>query len=219
VSLVTGQVAQNMIKAFFFQLQEIGKGGSRPKGFDHYTTKKVGILGAGMMGAGIAYSSAMSGIEVVLKDISEEAAAKGKAYSENLLKKRVAKGAMTQEKMDKVLSLIKPTASADDLEGCDLVIEAVFEKRELKATVTKEAEAKMLATGVMASNTSSLPITGLAEASVRPDKFIGLHFFSPVDKMPLVEIICGKQTSPETLAKALDEVAEGLEQVARRTRE
>ncbi|HVK98458.1 MAG TPA: 3-hydroxyacyl-CoA dehydrogenase NAD-binding domain-containing protein [Dongiaceae bacterium] len=205
-SLAIGPVAKNMIKAFFFQLQEISKGGSRPKGFAPHTTKKVGILGAGMMGAGIAYSSAMSGIEVVLKDISQEAADKGKAYSENLLKKRVSKGAMTQEKADKILSLIKPTANADDLAGCDLVIEAVFEKRELKAQVTKEAEAKMLATGVFASNTSSLPITGLAEASVRPANFVGLHFFSPVDKMPLVEIICGKQTSQETLAKALDYV-------------
>lgn len=203
-SLVVSPVAKNMIKAFFFQLQEIGKGASRPKGFAPHTTKKVGILGAGMMGAGIAYSSAMSGIEVVLKDVSQESADKGKAYSENLLKKRVAKGAMTQEKANQVLALIKPTTSADDLAGCDLVIEAVFEKRELKAQVTKEAEAKMLATGVMASNTSSLPITGLAEASVRPANFIGLHFFSPVDKMPLVEIICGKQTSPETLAKSID---------------
>ena len=205
-SLAIGPVAKNMITAFFFQLQEISKGGSRPKGFEHHSTKKVGILGAGMMGAGIAYVSAMAGIEVVLKDVSEENAAKGKAYSENLLKKRVSRGQMDQAKADKVLSLIKSTANADDLAGCDLVIEAVFEKRELKATVTKEAEAKMLETGVMASNTSSLPITGLAEASVRPDKFIGLHFFSPVDKMPLVEIICGKQTSPETLAKSIDYV-------------
>jgi 3-hydroxyacyl-CoA dehydrogenase/enoyl-CoA hydratase/3-hydroxybutyryl-CoA epimerase len=203
-SLAVGPVAKNMIKAFFFQLQEINKGGSRPKGFEHYTTRKVGILGAGMMGAGIAYVSASAGIEVVLKDVSQEAADKGKAYSENLLKKRMAKGKMTQEKMDKVLGLIKPTANAEDLAGCDLVIEAVFEKRELKAQVTREAEANMLDSGVMASNTSSLPITGLAEASVRPDKFIGLHFFSPVDKMPLVEIICGKQTSPETLAKSVD---------------
>ncbi len=205
-SLAIGPVAKNMITAFFFQMQEISKGASRPKGFEQYTTKKVGILGAGMMGAGIAYVSAMAGIEVVLKDVSVENAEKGKAYSQNLLAKRVAKGAMTQEKMDKVLGLIKATGSAEDLAGCDLVIEAVFEKRELKAMVTKEAEAQMLATGIMASNTSSLPISGLAEASVRPDKFIGLHFFSPVDKMPLVEIICGKQTSPETLAKSLDYV-------------
>ena len=205
-SLAIGPVAKNMITAFFFQLQEISKGGSRPKGIERHKTAKVGILGAGMMGAGIAYSTAMSGIEVVLKDISEENAAKGKAYSEKLLAKRVSRGQMTQEKADGVLSLIKPTADAADLEGCDLVIEAVFEKVELKAQVTKEAEANMLETGVMASNTSSLPITGLAEASVRPANFIGLHFFSPVDKMPLVEIICGKETSPETLAKSIDYV-------------
>jgi 3-hydroxyacyl-CoA dehydrogenase/enoyl-CoA hydratase/3-hydroxybutyryl-CoA epimerase len=205
-SLAIGPVAKNMITAFFFQLQQISKGSSRPKGIEKYTTQKVGILGAGMMGAGIAYSSAMSGIEVVLKDISDEAAAKGKAYSEKLLAKRVSRGQMAQEKADAVLALIKPTASAEDLAGCDLVIEAVFESQDLKATVTKEAEAQMLETGIMASNTSSLPITGLAQASVRPANFIGLHFFSPVDKMPLVEIICGKETSPETLAKSLDYV-------------
>jgi len=205
-SLATGPISTNMIKAFFFQLQQISKGSSRPKGIDQYTTKQVGILGAGMMGAGIAYSSATSGISVVLKDISEEAAAKGKAYSEKLLTKRVSRGQMSQEKADAVLALIKPTANAEDLQGCDLVIEAVFEKQELKAAVTQEAEAQMLASGIMASNTSSLPITGLAHASCRPANFIGLHFFSPVDKMPLVEIICGKETSDETLAKALDYV-------------
>ncbi|MBA57414.1 MAG: 3-hydroxyacyl-CoA dehydrogenase [Pseudomonadales bacterium] len=205
-SLATGKVATNMITAFFFNLQQISKGGSRPQGFDKYTTKKVGILGAGMMGAGIAYSSAMAGIEVVLKDISEENAQKGKDYSKKLLDKAVSRGKMTQEKADGILSLIKPTANAEDLQGCDLVIEAVFEKTELKAAVTQEAEAQMLETGVMASNTSSLPITGLAEASCRPANFIGLHFFSPVDKMPLVEIICGKQTSDEALAKSIDYV-------------
>ena len=205
-SLATGPVATNMIKAFFFQLQQISKGASRPKGFEHHTTKKVGILGAGMMGAGIAYSSAMSGIEVVLKDVSDENAQKGKDYSKKLLDKAISRRKMTQEKADGILSLIKPTANAEDLQGCDLVIEAVFEKTELKAAVTQEAEAQMLETGVMASNTSSLPITGLAEASCRPANFIGLHFFSPVDKMPLVEIICGKETSDETLAKALDYV-------------
>lgn len=204
--LAVGAVAKNMITAFFFNLQDINKGSSRPDGFDKYTTKKVGILGAGMMGAGIAYSSACAGIEVVLKDVSQENADKGKAYSEKLLGKKVAKGRMAQEKMDSILGLIKPTAEAADLEGCDLVIEAVFENRDLKATVTKEAEAAMLATGVMASNTSSLPITGLAKASERPANFIGLHFFSPVDKMPLVEIIRGKETSDETLAKSLDYV-------------
>lgn len=205
-SLATSQVAKNMITAFFFQLQDISKGKSRPQGIDRVKFAKVGILGAGMMGAGIAYSSAMSGIEVVLKDVSEENAAKGKAYSEKLLAKRVSRGRMAQEKADEVLARITPTANAADLEGCDIVIEAVFEKVELKAQVTKEAEAHMLNTGVMASNTSSLPITGLAEASERPANFIGLHFFSPVDKMPLVEIICGKETSDETLAKSIDYV-------------
>ena len=206
VSLATGQVAKNMITAFFFHLQEINKGASRPKGIAPSSVKKVGILGAGMMGQGIAYSSAMSGIQVVLKDVSLEGAQKGKAYTETLLGKRVKSGKMAQEKADGILALIHPTANAEDLAGCDLVIEAVFEKRELKAAVTKEAETFMDPNGIMASNTSSLPITGLAEASVRPEKFIGLHFFSPVDKMPLVEIICGKQTSPETLARALDYV-------------
>ncbi|MCG8673653.1 MAG: 3-hydroxyacyl-CoA dehydrogenase NAD-binding domain-containing protein [Pseudomonadales bacterium] len=205
-SLAVGQVAKNMITAFFFQLQDINKGKSRPDGYDRVKFTKVGILGAGMMGAGIAYSSAMSGIEVVLKDISDENAAKGKAYSEKLLAKRVSRGQMTQEKADGILARITPTANAEDLEGCDIVIEAVFEKVELKAQVTKEAEAHMQATGVMASNTSSLPITGLADASERPANFIGLHFFSPVDKMPLVEIICGKETSDETLAKSIDYV-------------
>ncbi|CBL46623.1 3-hydroxyacyl-CoA dehydrogenase [gamma proteobacterium HdN1] len=206
VSLATGQVSKNMINAFFFNLQEINKGASRPKGVPVKPVKKVGILGAGMMGAGIAYVSAMSGIEVVLKDISDENAQKGKDYSVKLLAKRVSKGQMTQEKADGILAKIKPTGNAADLAGCDLVVEAVFEKRELKASVTKEAEAVMDANGTFASNTSSLPITGLAEASVRPEKFIGLHFFSPVDKMPLVEIICGKKTSQETLAHALDYV-------------
>jgi len=204
--LAIGPVSTNMITAFFFNLQQINKGGSRPQGIEKYTTKKVGILGAGMMGAGIAYSSAMAGIEVVLKDISDENAQKGKDYSKKLLDKAISRGKMTQEKADAILGLIKPTANAEDLQGCDLVIEAVFEKTELKAAVTKEAEAQMLETGVMASNTSSLPITGLAQASCRPANFIGLHFFSPVDKMPLVEIICGKETSDEALAKSIDYV-------------
>lgn len=205
-SLATGQVSKNMITAFWYNLNAINAGGSRPKGFEKYTTKKVGVLGAGMMGAGIAYVTAISGMEVVLKDVSVEAAEKGKAYSEGLLKKRVSKGKMTKEKMEEVLSKIKTTADAADMAGCDLVIEAVFEDRELKAKVTKETEAVMEATGTFASNTSTLPITGLAQASVRPKQFIGLHFFSPVDKMPLVEIICGKETDDATLAKAFDYV-------------
>lgn len=206
VELTTSQIAKNMIGTFWFQLNEIKAGGSRPNGIDAYTTKKVGVLGAGMMGAGIAYSTAMSGIEVVLKDISVEAAEKGKAYSEGLLKKRVSRKQMTQEKADSVLALIKPSANAEDLDGCDLIIEAVFENRELKAKVTQEAEQFMAKDGVFASNTSTLPITGLATAAKDAQKFIGLHFFSPVDKMPLVEIIKGEQTSDETLARAFDYV-------------
>ena len=205
-SLAVGQVSKNMITAFWYNLNAINAGGSRPKGFDKYTTKKLGVLGAGMMGAGIAYVSAISGIEVVLKDVSVEAAEKGKAYSEGLLKKRVSKGKMTKEKMEEVLSKIKATDSAADMEGCDLIIEAVFEDRALKAKVTQEVESVMLAEGTFASNTSTLPITGLAQASARPKQFIGLHFFSPVDKMPLVEIICGAETDDATLAKAFDYV-------------
>jgi 3-hydroxyacyl-CoA dehydrogenase/enoyl-CoA hydratase/3-hydroxybutyryl-CoA epimerase len=140
----------------------------------------------------------------VLKDVSQESADKGKAYSESLLKKRVSKGKMTKEKADEVLSRVKATASAADLKDCDLIIEAVFENRELKAKVTKEAEEQMNPAGVFASNTSTLPITGLSAASARPKNFIGLHFFSPADKMPLVEIIVGKDTSDETLARAFD---------------
>lgn len=204
--LVTGQVAKNMIGTFWFQLNEINAGKSRPQGFPQSQTKKVGVLGAGMMGAGIAYVSAAAGIKVVLKDVSIEAAEKGKAYSAGLLDKRVSRGKMTAEQRDAFLARIKPTASEADFEGCDLIIEAVFEDRALKGKVTAAAEAVALADAVIASNTSTLPITGLATAVAKPEKFIGLHFFSPVDKMPLVEIIRGEKTSDETLARAFDYV-------------
>lgn len=207
-SLATGKVSKNMITAFWYNLNAINAGGSRPKDFPKYVTKKVGVLGAGMMGSGIAYVTAISGMEVVLKDQTVEKAEYGKSYSEKILKKRVQQGKMTQEAAQAVLDRIKTTDNAADVAGCDLIIEAVFEDRNLKATVTKESEAVMDATGVYASNTSTLPITGLAEASVRPDKFIGLHFFSPVDKMPLVEIIMGEKTSDETLSRAFDYVAQ-----------
>ncbi|MGO1692806.1 MAG: 3-hydroxyacyl-CoA dehydrogenase family protein, partial [Marinobacter sp.] len=163
-------------------------------------------LGAGMMGAGIAYSTASRGMDVVLKDISLESAEKGKSYSENLLAKKVSRGSMTEEKKADVLGRIKATDSAADLEGCDLVIEAVFEDSDLKAKVTAEAEPKLVKNGIFASNTSTIPITQLAKASDKPENFIGLHFFSPVDKMMLVEIIVGDQTSDETLARAFDYV-------------
>jgi 3-hydroxyacyl-CoA dehydrogenase/enoyl-CoA hydratase/3-hydroxybutyryl-CoA epimerase len=204
--LTTGQVAKNMIGTFWFQLNQINAGSSRPQGPAPYVTKKVGVLGAGMMGAGIAYVSAAAGIEVVLKDVSIEAAEKGKAYSAKLLDKKVGRGQMTAEKRDDFLARIKPSASEADFAGCDLIIEAVFEDRNLKAKVTAAAEAAALPDAVIASNTSTLPITGLATAVQKQDKFIGLHFFSPVDKMPLVEIIKGANTSDETLARGFDYV-------------
>ncbi|MBC6675728.1 MULTISPECIES: 3-hydroxyacyl-CoA dehydrogenase NAD-binding domain-containing protein [Acinetobacter] len=204
--LATGQVSKNMIGTFWHGMNAIKAGASRPKDVAKWQASKVGVLGAGMMGAGIAYSTAIKGVPVVLKDVSAENAEKGKAYSQKLLDKKVSQGRMTAEKRDQVLSLITATASAEDLKGCDLIIEAVFENQELKAKVTQEAEAFLAEGGVMASNTSTLPITGLAKASKDQANFIGLHFFSPVDKMQLVEIIKGKNTSAETLAKAYDYV-------------
>ncbi|WP_309045571.1 3-hydroxyacyl-CoA dehydrogenase NAD-binding domain-containing protein [Marinobacter sediminicola] len=204
--LVIGQVAKNMTGTFWFQLNDINAGGSRPEGVEKETFKKVGVLGAGMMGAGIAYSTAIRGIDVVLKDVTVEGAEKGKSYSENLLSKQVSRGRMTEEKKAEILGRIKATDSAADLEGCDMVIEAVFEDSDLKAKVTAEAEPKLANNGIFASNTSTIPITQLAEASAKPENFIGLHFFSPVDKMLLVEIIVGEKTSDETLARAFDYV-------------
>ena len=204
--LVIGQVAKNMTGTFWFQLNAIKAGGSRPDGVEKETFRKVGVLGAGMMGAGIAYSTATRGIDVVLKDVSVENAEKGKSYSEKLLAKKVSRGRMSETQKAEILGRIKATDSADDLEGCDLVIEAVFEDSELKARVTQEAEPKLVNNGIFASNTSTIPITQLAEASANAENFIGLHFFSPVDKMQLVEIIVGEKTSDETLARSFDYV-------------
>lgn len=202
--VVTGQIAKNMIGTLWFQLNEIKAGLKRPQSVAPFKAGKVGILGAGMMGAGIAYACVSKNISVVLKDVSVETAERGKAYSEKLLAKKVARGFINEEEKARILQLIHTTDNSADLKDCDLVIEAVFEDRELKAKVTAEAESQLPESTVFASNTSTLPITGLAQASVRPENFIGLHFFSPVDKMPLVEIICGKQTGQETLAKAFD---------------
>jgi len=204
--LMTGQVARNMITAFFFNLNAIKSGASRPKDVPKWKAAKVGILGAGMMGAGIAYVNATRRIPCVLKDVTLDQATIGKGYSAKLLEKRIKQGRSDAAGASQTLELIKPTAAADDLAGCDLVIEAVFENRELKAQVTKEAEPKLAADGIFASNTSTLPITGLAQASQHPDRFIGLHFFSPADKMQLVEIIVGKATADATLARAFDYV-------------
>ncbi|BBH34595.1 3-hydroxyacyl-CoA dehydrogenase NAD-binding domain-containing protein [Pseudomonas sp. St290] len=202
--LATGQVAKNLIGTFWFQLNEIKAGGSRPQGFAPYLTKKVGVLGAGMMGAGIAYVSAVAGVAVVLKDVDLAAAEKGKARSAALLDKKVARGQLTAEQREATLARIRTTDSDADLAGCDLIIEAVFEDRALKASVSAAAQAVVGHDAVIASNTSTLPITGLAMAVPDPTKFIGLHFFSPVEKMPLVEIIKGARTSDATLARGFD---------------
>jgi len=203
-TLVTGQTAKNMIQAFFFDLQHINGGGSRPDGIAKQEIKKIGVLGAGMMGAGIAYVSAKAGFDVVLKDVSIEAAQKGKGYSEKLEAKALERGKTTQEKSDALLARITPTADAADLKGVDFVIEAVFESVELKHKVFQEIEDIVEPNALLGSNTSTLPITGLASGVKRQEDFIGIHFFSPVDKMPLVEIIKGEKTSDEALARVFD---------------
>ena len=206
VELVCGQTSKNMSKAFFFDLQHVNSGGSRPDGYPEWKASKVAVLGGGMMGAGIAYVCAKAGMQVVLKDISVEAAEKGKSYSANVLEKAIAKGRSTEAKRDELLARITSTDQASDLEGCDLVIEAVFEDTKLKHQVYSEVEDVVTGDALIASNTSTLPITGLAEGVRRREDFIGLHFFSPVDKMPLVEIIRGEQTSDAALARAFDVV-------------
>ncbi|HET6626298.1 MAG TPA: 3-hydroxyacyl-CoA dehydrogenase NAD-binding domain-containing protein [Nocardioidaceae bacterium] len=205
-SLIVGQNSKNMIQAFFFDLQAINSGALRPEGVPRFTATKLGVLGAGMMGAGIAYSAARSGIDVVLKDVSAEAAEKGKAYSAKLLDKAIERGRMTAEKKEQILARITPSAEPADLKGCDLVIEAVFEDPTLKNKVFGDIQDMVNADALLCSNTSTLPITELAEGVNRPEDFIGLHFFSPVDKMPLVEIIKGERTSEETVARAIDVV-------------
>jgi 3-hydroxyacyl-CoA dehydrogenase/enoyl-CoA hydratase/3-hydroxybutyryl-CoA epimerase len=204
VDLAKGQVAKNMIQAFFFDLQAVNGSRGRPDSIETYSAKKVVVLGAGMMGAAIAYVCAKAGIEVVLKDVDRAAAERGKGYSEKLVAKGVERGKVTQEKGDALLARITPTADAADAEGADLVIEAVFEDPKVKAQVFAEIEPHLADGALLGSNTSTLPITELAEGVSRPADFIGLHFFSPVDKMPLLEIIKGEQTSEETLYRALD---------------
>ena len=204
--LMTGTNAKAMINTFFFNMNAIKSGQSRPKDVPRYAPAKVGLLGAGMMGAGIAYAQASKGIATVLKDVSLDKAEHGKAYTAKLTQARVDKGRMTAEKQAEILARIQPTADAADLKGSDLIIEAVFENRELKAKVTQEAEPMLAPGGFFASNTSTLPITGLSKASRDAKKFIGIHFFSPVDKMQLVEIIKGKETDDETIARAFDYV-------------
>ena len=202
--LVTGQVSKNMIQAFFLDLQSINGGGSRPDGIAKQEIRKIGVLGAGMMGAGIAYVSAKAGFEVVLKDVELEAAQRGKGYSEKIEAKALERGKTTQERSDALLARITPTADAADFAGVDFVIEAVFESVELKHEVFQEIEDVVEPNALLGSNTSTLPITGLAAGVKRQEDFIGIHFFSPVDKMPLVEIIKGEKTSDEALARVFD---------------
>src|SRR3954470_1646078 len=208
VNLAKGQTAKNMIQAFWFDLNSINGGGSRPAGYEKRLATKVAVLGAGMMGAGIAYVSARNGIEVVLKDVSLEAAERGKGYSQKLLDKAVSRGKLTEEKADEILARITPTDDYAQLAGCDLVVEAVFEKVSLKHEVFQATEGAVAPDALLGSNTSTLPITILAEGVQRKPDFIGLHFFSPVDKMPLLEIIRGEQTSDAALARALDYAAQ-----------
>jgi 3-hydroxyacyl-CoA dehydrogenase/enoyl-CoA hydratase/3-hydroxybutyryl-CoA epimerase len=204
VSLLRDPVAKSMIRTLFFGLQEANKLARRPQGVPKQEYSKIGVLGAGLMGAGIATVSVQAGLEIVLVDRDQASADKGKAHIASELDKLVKRGRLDQAKRDALLAKVTATPDFAALAGCELVIEAVFENREVKAEATRQAEAVLAPEAVFASNTSTLPITGLATASARPDHFIGLHFFSPVEKMPLVEIIVGKKTSSETLARAMD---------------
>ncbi|WP_018149165.1 3-hydroxyacyl-CoA dehydrogenase NAD-binding domain-containing protein [Henriciella marina] len=198
--------AKAMIRSLFLSTQALSKGGNRPEGHPKTEFKKIAVIGAGLMGAGVAYVQAKAGIPTVLVDVSKENAEKGKDYSRRLVEKDISRGKSTKEKGDKLLDLITTTDNYDELKGADLVIEAVFENEELKAKITEQAEAVLGEDAVFGSNTSTLPITGLAKASKRPENFIGIHFFSPVERMGLVEIISGEKTSEATLAKAIDYV-------------
>ena len=195
-----------MIRSLFVSLQELNKGARRPAGIKPTKFKKIGVLGAGFMGAGIAYVTAKAGIPVVLLDRTMEAAEKGKAHSDGLVTKAIQKGRATADDKEQLLSLITPTTDYAELEGADLIIEAVFEDSEVKKAATEQGEAQLKPSGIFASNTSTIPITSLAKNSKRPKNFIGIHFFSPVDRMMLVEIILGKRTGDKALAVALDYV-------------
>ncbi|MGF1543589.1 MAG: 3-hydroxyacyl-CoA dehydrogenase NAD-binding domain-containing protein [Parvularculaceae bacterium] len=204
--LVTSPQAKNMIRTLFINKQAAEKGERRPKDVPASELRKIGVLGAGMMGAGIAYVSAKAGAEVVLLDRDVAAAEKGKAYSQGIVEKGVSRGKTTKEKGEALLARIHPTADYADLKDVDLIVEAVFEDADIKADVIKKTEAAIRPDVIFASNTSTLPITGLAKNSERPDQFIGIHFFSPVDKMPLVEVIPGEKSGDKALATALDYV-------------
>ena len=202
--LLMDPTSRNMTRTLFLSKGEADKLVRRPEGPEKRPVTKLGILGAGMMGAGIAYVSAYAGMQVVLLDMSKDGAEKGKDYSRKLLQKRIDRGRMDADQAADILERITTTDSYDELAGCELVIEAVFEDVKIKADVTAKTEAVIPDDAIFASNTSTLPITGLAEASKRPEQFIGIHFFSPVDKMPLVEVIVGEKTGDVAIAQALD---------------
>jgi 3-hydroxyacyl-CoA dehydrogenase/enoyl-CoA hydratase/3-hydroxybutyryl-CoA epimerase len=204
--VMVGQTARNMVKAFFYDLNAIKSGRTRPQGFPAWRPKRVGVLGAGMMGAGIAHANASRGIPCVLKDVSVEKAMAGYEAIRSITAPLVAKGRLDEAQQASMLGLVTPTAEAADLKGCDLIIEAVFEQRALKLQVTREAEPMLAPGGVFATNTSTLPVGCLAAASAAPQRFVGLHFFSPVHRMKLVEIIRGRATDDETIARAYDYV-------------
>ncbi len=202
--LLLKREAKNMTKVFWYDFNAIKAGDSRPKGFGKFRPKKVGIVGAGLMGSGIAYSCIQHGMDVVLKDVSKAIADRGKEYTEQKLAELVNNKKLSEKEKSKLLKKIKTTEHSQDFESCDLVIESVFENEMVKAKVTKEAEAFMDEYAFLATNTVSIPITKLAQSATRPENYIGLHFFPPVENVPLVEIVKGKQTSDETVARAFD---------------
>lgn len=206
VDTLFSKETKNIIRASFLFINDAAKGKSKPKGYDNASFKKVGIIGAGMMGAGIAYVNAKAGIEVVLKDVSLSKAQNGKDYVKAQEQKKLENGLTTEGKIEALLEKIQPSDSDTDLASCELIIEAVFENEKLKNQVTFETEKVIKKEVIYASNTSTIPISQLAKASTNMDKFIGLHFFSPVEKMQLVEVIVGKETSEKTLAAAIDYV-------------
>ncbi|MGB6100202.1 MAG: FAD-dependent oxidoreductase [Comamonas sp.] len=202
--LATSMATKNMIRTLFYAMGEANRLADRPKEVPVRRYKRIAVLGAGMMGAGLAYVAAQAGLDVVLLDVDQDAAEKGKAHGAKLMDAQVAKGRLDPVKREARLARVHPTTDYAQLAGCQLVIEAVFEDRRVKTEVTRRAEAAMDADAILASNTSTLPITGLAEISLRPEQFVGLHFFSPVEKMPLLEVIRGARTSEATIAQALD---------------
>lgn len=203
-NLATSPATKNMIRILFYDMNDANRLAGRPKGVAKRAFRRVAVLGAGMMGAGLAHVASSAGLDVVLLDVSAEAAERGKSYGAKLLAAQVSKGRLSPQACEEMLARVHATSSFDALADCELVIEAVFEDRAIKAEVTRRAEAVMRTDAVFASNTSTLPITGLAENSLRPERFVGMHFFSPVEKMPLVEIIRGARTSEQTIAEALD---------------